>query len=198
MDKQQIWRIPKKYWELFETMSDEDVWKIIKCIFWTEIEMNWLTKTYYNIIKVDVENLNNSASWWSKWGRPKKNKTWGYEKDKPEDKKNNNQIKKREEKEREEKEKINKYIEENKNNAWWKLLDSFIKLWYKCWNLEEYRDWFKTMIIDKHNLKQDILLWIIDRFYYYWKEEIKKNKSEKNWKSTFINNFELKEYRLTK
>jgi len=72
MEANQIIRIPVKYWELFNTMSDEESWKLIKSLFiWKDDWLNWLTLTYYNIIMVDINNLFNSASNWKKGGRPK-------------------------------------------------------------------------------------------------------------------------------
>jgi len=73
METNQIIRIPFKYWELFETMSNEESWKLIKALFiWKSDWLNWLTLTYFNIIMVDISNLFNSASNWKKGGRPKK------------------------------------------------------------------------------------------------------------------------------
>jgi len=86
----QVWRIPKKYWDLLKELNCEDVWKIFKNIFWDNIELNWMTKIYYGIIKIDVDNLENSAMNWKKWWRPKKEKTPGYEKKKPPVNKNDN------------------------------------------------------------------------------------------------------------
>lgn len=79
METSQIIRLPKKYWELFDTMEDEQVWKLIKCLINWKWDLTGLTKTYYNIIKVDLDNLEKSAMNWSKWAiywklwwRPKK------------------------------------------------------------------------------------------------------------------------------
>lgn len=89
MDNNQIIRIPLKYWELFNAMSNEESWKLIKSLFkWKDDWLDWLTLTYYNIIMVDITNLHNSVVNGKKGGRPKKetgikeNKKGGFEKKK--------------------------------------------------------------------------------------------------------------------
>ena len=58
MEQSQIWRFPKKYKELFRNISDEDIWKIIRWLFlWDWKDLEWLNKAYYDIIKVDLDNL---------------------------------------------------------------------------------------------------------------------------------------------
>lgn len=75
MDKNQIIRIPIKYWELIDTMSNEEWGKLFKAIMsWSSENLEWLTETYYNIINVDIINLFNAVSNWKKGGRPKKEK----------------------------------------------------------------------------------------------------------------------------
>jgi hypothetical protein len=76
----QIFRIPIKYKELFETMDKCECWKLIIALMNKEIEwLEWLSLTYYNIIIVDIENIENQVKkgqeWGKKWGRPKKDKT---------------------------------------------------------------------------------------------------------------------------
>lgn len=76
MEKNQIIRIPIKYWELINTMSDEECGKLMKCIFdWKECWLEWVTQVYYNIIMADVINLYNASNNWKKGGRPKKETT---------------------------------------------------------------------------------------------------------------------------
>ena len=75
--KEQIIRIPYKYSELFQTMEDWECWKLIKSLFtWTSEGLSWLTLTYYNIIIVDIQNIQNQVKVWRKggllWWRPKK------------------------------------------------------------------------------------------------------------------------------
>ena len=78
----QIIRIPIKYWELFQTMDNEEAWKLMKALFiWKDEWLNWLTLTYFNIIIVDINNLFNNVANWKKGGRPK-NKTSVIEKEK--------------------------------------------------------------------------------------------------------------------
>ena len=64
-------------------MSDEDVWCIIKeLFFWEWSNLKWLNKAYFDIIKCDLDNLEKTAtnwmkgaSFWAKGGRPKKEET---------------------------------------------------------------------------------------------------------------------------
>ena len=74
----QIARIPYKYWELIDTMSNEDCWRLMKALFKKSSEwLDWLCLTYYNIIIVDIQNLEKQVEiWkrsWKKGWRPKKN-----------------------------------------------------------------------------------------------------------------------------
>jgi len=74
---EQIFRIPNKYWELLNTMSDEDCWKLMKALFeWNNNKLDWLVLTYYNIIIVDINNIQNQVNKWRQggllWWRPKK------------------------------------------------------------------------------------------------------------------------------
>lgn len=93
----QIIRLPKKYGEIINTITDEEAGRIFKNIFFleNENELKWIEKVYFNLIKVDLENLEKSAINWKKWWRPKKEKTTGYEKKKPQVIKNKN-LKERE------------------------------------------------------------------------------------------------------
>ena len=75
---EQIIRIPYKYWELINTMEDCQCWELMKALFSKNpSKLKWLTLTYYNIIIVDINNIENQVIiWrnsWKKWGRPKKN-----------------------------------------------------------------------------------------------------------------------------
>lgn len=93
MDNSQIIRLPKKYWELFNTMTNEEAGKLIKCLFdLDDCNLIWLTKTYFNIIKVDICNMSQCAINGQKWWRPKTKKTPGYENKKPQDIESNNQY----------------------------------------------------------------------------------------------------------
>lgn len=113
MDTSQVWRFPKKYWELFKNISNEDIWKIIRSLFlWGTKDLEWLNKAYYDIIKVDLDNLEKSAINGKKWWRPKKEEneiTPGYENKKPQVIENDNL--KESESESEEEPKDNIYIE---------------------------------------------------------------------------------------
>jgi len=113
MDTSQIWRFPKKYAELFKNLSNEDTWIIIKeLFFWNWDNLEWLNKAYYDIIKIDLDNLEKSAINGKKWGRPKKEEieiTPGYENKKPLVIKNDNLKKREREREREKESKIEIY-----------------------------------------------------------------------------------------
>ena len=83
----QIFRIPYKYCELFETMDTKDCWELIIALMnKSSSNLQWLAKTYYNIIIVDIENIENQVKsgqeWGKKWGRPRKEKTLGDIKEK--------------------------------------------------------------------------------------------------------------------
>jgi len=83
----QIIRIPYKYSELINTMEDCECWKLMKALFTKDnSELDWLSLTYYNIIIVDINNLENMVKkgqeWGKKWWRPKKEKTPGVIKEK--------------------------------------------------------------------------------------------------------------------
>jgi len=94
MTDNQIIRIPVKYSELLQTMNNEDAWKLIKALFaWKSDWLSWLTLTYYNIIIVDIINIQKQVNIWRKsgilWWRPKQkggvieNKRGGLLKTKP-------------------------------------------------------------------------------------------------------------------
>lgn len=87
MTENQIFRMPYKYKELFESMDKTECWKLIIALMQKNKE--WLeniTLTYYNIIMVDIENIENQVKsgqkWGKKWWRPPKEKRGGYEKEK--------------------------------------------------------------------------------------------------------------------
>ena len=81
---EQIIRIPNKYWELINTMEDCECWRLMKALFlWNSDWLEWLTLTYYNIIIVDINNIQKQvdiwkanwkkwAEYWKLWWRPKK------------------------------------------------------------------------------------------------------------------------------
>jgi len=142
----QIIRFPKKYVELLSTLTDEQVWQLIKWLFiWNSEWLEWVILVYYNMIFTDLNNLESSAVNGGKWWRPKKPKTPGYEKNKPPvidnskpgDIKNNN-LKERESRDKEkEKEKVEygetwvvkltqQQYDRLINDYWSKIIDSYI------------------------------------------------------------------------
>lgn len=197
MDTSQVWRFPKKYAELFKNLSNEDVWIIIKSLFLNNtLDLEWLNKAYYDIIKVDLDNLEKSALNWSKWGRPKKKEnsiTPGYENTKPQVMKNDN-LKEREE-EREEEKEIKEELKifselwkENKSMMSSYLMYVFLDLWFipnKKETVESFKLWFKEKILDNYKIDNTTQIKsIIDNFHTYWLEQEKK---PKNFKTTFMN-----------
>lgn len=92
--KEQIFRIPIKYGELLNTMDDCECWKLIKALFiWKNDWLDWLTLTYFNIIMVDIYNIDKAVVNGWKWWRPKKDKPVVIKKDKPVVIENENQVK---------------------------------------------------------------------------------------------------------
>ena len=73
----QIFRIPIKYIELFESMDNQETWKLIIWLMKKDnSNLQWLTLIYYNMIIVDICNIENQVKkgkeWGKKWWRPKK------------------------------------------------------------------------------------------------------------------------------
>ncbi|PZM86344.1 hypothetical protein DLH72_01250 [Candidatus Gracilibacteria bacterium] len=98
-------------------------------------------------------------------------------------------------------ENLKNFGEENyKTNQSAYLLKSFFKLGYipaKEESIDSFRKWFKEKIIDKYkfNTVSDLER-IIDNFETYWLDEkTEKERKNKNWKSTFINNPYLNNFR---
>jgi len=84
----QIIRIPLKYLEVINTISDEEAWKIFKNILGGDKILDWLTKVYYNLIITDTNNIQRKVEIWQKngilgkdywklWWRPKNNPLGG-------------------------------------------------------------------------------------------------------------------------
>ena len=200
----QVWRFPKKYAELFKNISDQDTWIIIKeLFFWDWINLNWLNKAYYDIIKVDLDNLEKSALNWNKGGRPRTKKTPGYENKKPPVSENHN-LKERESEierenesknERESKKKkiiINNNISKEIQQSWkeeikeyWdKDINSILliikeKHWLVDWPVTEQRKYWKLL--------KDKILWIKWfnwDFYNFIKIIIERTDKYRIWKTT--------------
>lgn len=63
-------------------MDNQEWWKLIKALFCKDPSLlEWLPLTYYNIIIVDIENLENQVrkgqEWGKKWWRPRVRETLG-------------------------------------------------------------------------------------------------------------------------
>jgi len=92
---------------------------------------------------------------------------------------------------------LKKFSEENhKSNQTAFLLKAFFSLWYipsKTETLESFRMWFKEKIIDTYNFENSKQIKsIINNFECYWGEQEKK---PINFKTTFMNNPLLKNYK---
>lgn len=138
MEQSQIIRLPRKYWELFSTLSNEEAWKLIKELFWYDAKIDGLTRVYRDMIWVDINNMETSAKNWIKWGRPKNKKTPGYWKSKPQVIENDNLN---EEKIKEKKWNEEKISEEKKNGNKKKIEE-------KIENLPEWvrKDFFEFLL----------------------------------------------------
>jgi len=196
---EQIFRIPNKYWELINTMSDEDCWKLMKALFeWKNDKLEWLILTYYNIIIVDINNIQNQVNKWRQgwilWWRPKKKggviekEKGGLWNKKPNIKESNinkdNIYKKQYE----------EFIKDNinKRNLSAYLLKYFLLLWYKPKeDIDKFRDWTKSRIIDVYKLTYWDFTDAVNKFYDYWIEQSPQKRTKKNWKSTFTSSFNL-------
>jgi hypothetical protein len=192
MDTSQIIRLPKKYWELFDTMSNEEAWKLIKSLLWLEVEIGWLTKTYANIISVDLWNLEKSAVNWKKWGRPKKEETTGYENEKPKVIRNDN-LKEREREREREGNIITDYssIPIQERTVTQHLIVCFKDLWYvpaKNENEETLREWI-SWIAKLKSKSANEMIDVINWWHAYWKWN---KKQVKNHKASLLNNYSLK------
>lgn len=151
----QVWRFPKKYAELFKNISNEDTWIIIKeLFFWNWNDLIWLNKAYYDIIKVDLDNLEKSAcnwikgaEYWKLWWRPKKTPQ-GIIDETPQGLENK-PLNERESK----KEIESKYLKELETILWvwnetyktkYELTDDLKEIYSKCrkkYNTEEIKKW---------------------------------------------------------
>ena len=174
MEKElQIIRLPRKYADILQILSLEEKWKILDSILYyneKEIELNWTTKTLFELIKVDLDNLHKIVLWWQKWGRPKKEKPEVIENEKPqvienikpEVWKNENQKKRKEKKRKEIK------IKENKiNNTISKEIEQSSEIEIVK---EDKRDMDIDIIIETlKNLNLGIIDDTIQKQRQYWK-----------------------------
>lgn len=194
MDKEsQIIRLPKKFWELINSMDNEEAWKLIKEIFWYSQNINWLSKIYLDMIKVDLWNLEKSAINWVKWWRPKKeSKPQVIESDKPQVIESDNLN----ERENKDKDNIKKYYEdalkvsiEERNNTQHYIVCCY-DLWWKpskTETVDDLREWLKNLMKLK-NVSSSYFFESITSWHTHWKWE---KKEIKNFKSSFANNYYL-------
>lgn len=196
MEQLQIIRLPKKYADIVQILTLEEKWKLLDAILFyetKEIKLESTTKTLFDLIKVDLDNLHKKASAWTLGWRPKKPKVVGSTK--PKVIQNDNLKKRKEEKIREDNNIFKQYIEEHKDtNLTSILINKFLLLWYIPSNtetIETFKQWFTWFNIPIKECKT-----VIEEFYEYWKFEIDewRVKKSKNWKLTFSNNYKVKEY----
>lgn len=196
MEKLQIIRLPKKYADIVQILTLEEKGRLLDAILYyetKEIKLEWNTKTLFDLIKVDLDNLHKKASAWTKGWRPIKPKV--IEITKPKVIENDNLKKRKEEKGRESNVIFKKYIEEHKDtNLTSILINKLLLLWYnpsKDETIETFKQWFTWFNIPVKDCKG-----IIEEFYEYWNFEIQewRVKKSKNWKLTFSNNFKVKWY----
>ena len=181
----QIIRIPIKYWELINTMDDIECWKLMKALFKKQSDwLEWLTLTYYNIIIVDINNIENQVNawkkWWKKWWRPRKEKPLRLLNKKPPLFKKNNPSKDKISKDNINKEnniidksiiKSETFWNEEINNMQLVIKETIENNWmiYKPWkyerarikNILEWKDFWKTC--EKVNMsRKDFVINIIN------------------------------------
>jgi len=173
MNNNQIIRIPYKYWELINTMDDQECWKLMKALFFKDSsKLEWLSETYYNIIIVDINNLENQVKkgqeWGKKWGRPKNNKT-------------HRDIEKKTPPIWEKKPKISKdkIIEDkvSKDIIEWEIIET------ELINIES--NIFKTIsnekVLEKYKITEEELEIEIELFTNYWKAPVINWKENEIW-----------------
>lgn len=166
----QIIRIPKKYGELINTMEDCECWRLMKALFKRNNEwLNWLTLTYYNIIIVDINNIENQVTCWKlwgkKWGRPRKEKPQGLLNEKPPLYEKNNPNK----------DNISKYnIKEDNISKEIIVANKFATLQEII--KQEFNNDFITDIYNKYKLSKEDFKEECNLFVDYW------NEKSINWK----------------
>lgn len=171
----QIIRIPLKYSELFETMEDCECWKLCKALFKKNPEnLDGLSLTYYNIIIVDIDNIEKQvniwkkywklwAEYWKKWWRPKKENPGGGYLENPQDKISKDKISK----------------DNNIEN-----FNNFYKLYpKKIWKAQAIKTYEKLM--KKHSCQ--FILEQLQKQLSYWKKE-KQDIKYIPYPSTWLNN----------
>lgn len=187
MEQSQIIRLPKKYWELFSTLDNQEAWKLIKELFWYDTWVEWLTRVYRDMMKVDIFNMESSAVNWKKWWRPKKIKTPGYENEKPQVIKNDNLKEDKIIENKWNEKELREYISDKSNESiTYYVIKYFFGLWWKPAEdetIETIRKWIQEVMKENGIDSSEKMKWAIDRWYEYWKWE----KKQKNIKSTFRN-----------
>ena len=201
MDVSQIWRFPKKYGELFKNMSNEDIGILIRELFlWNWEKLEWLQKAFFDIIKIDLDNLEKTAMNGWRGGRPKNKKTkitLGYENVKPQDMQNDN-LKEKETVKVIETEKEIKKIKEKTNKTkqnivvstlnfpqkssdlfCFALSDVFLKVFFDFVNMREEieapltKEWYTAIFNQWQDYKLDVFVKMVEK------------STEKKWKGIF-------------
>ena len=167
METLQIIRLPKKYADIVQILSLEEKGKLLDAILFYEqknIELEWTTKTLFELIKVDLDNLHKRACAGSLWGRPKK-KPKVIETSKPKVMQNDNLKKRREEKRKEEKiSNISKEIKAEPKTYWNTEINQtldFLK------NIFARQDWKESQKVQRQYWKH-----LLNYIKKHWKEKI--------------------------
>jgi len=169
MTDNQIIRIPYKYGELINTMDNAECWKLMKALFAKKPDdLTGLNLTYYNIIIVDINNIENQVKKWQEsgklWWRPKANKTPGVIKSEtPPFWKTKPKLSK-------DKIREDKISKDNNTNI---IITNNNKL---------FNNINKENILNKYKITETELQDEIENFKNYWKAIVRKWKKEDIWK----------------
>ena len=213
MDKQQITRVPLKYWPILNTLSNEIVWKIFKNILWWNETLDNIESMYFDLMMVDIQAINKRAGdwikwkeywlewkdYWKLWWRPKGGKEitpkGGLNNPPRLDKTSINKETIKEKKDVVEllsKEEIDIYT--NELQIIWKMIENWYLVIKKTKELTGLINWVRDMAKDYLPRKEDWTLnWNIWKVYTNQREEYFKTlpKSKKNYKNSLRTSFSL-------
>ena len=184
----------KSYTDTFDNLTDEEAWKLLKRMYkfyFNNVDKksdSRIVEMIFPQIKYTLEkSLKWKQTWWNRHTTPstvpsRVPNTTPSTKDKDKDK--DNIYKKQYE----------EFIKDNinKRNLSAYLLKYFLLLWYKPKeDIDKFRDWTKSRIIDVYKLTYWDFTDAVNKFYDYWIEQSPQKRTKKNWKSTFTSSFNL-------